>query len=82
MFTDQVAWISNESGQIIIVFVGRFENLSIEFEKILQVIGASAQLPHLKPSPRTDYRFYYDNATENLVGSYFRRDVDSFGYRF
>ena len=82
MFLPQVDWISDREGRSLVNYVGRFETLSDDFAQICARIGSAAKLPHLKSSPRGDYRQYYDDRSAGIVADYFARDIEAFGYRF
>jgi chondroitin 4-sulfotransferase 11 len=82
MFMPQFRWISDEDGRIIVDFIGRFERLEADFAKVCDRIGRTTTLPHLKASPRGDYRGAYDDEAAEIVASRFAQDVEAFGYRF
>lgn len=82
MFMPQWEWIADESGQMMVDFVGRFENLQEDFARISERIGKHASLPHVKKSDRGGYRDYYDAGTRSIVADVFREDVERFGYAF
>jgi chondroitin 4-sulfotransferase 11 len=82
MFMPQVDWICDETGTIIVDFVGRFERLHADFQSACQRIGRRAELPHLKKSQNRDYRREYDTASIDLVAERFAGDVSEFGYSF
>ncbi|HSL71875.1 MAG TPA: sulfotransferase family 2 domain-containing protein, partial [Longimicrobiales bacterium] len=82
MFMPQMDWITDAQGQIIVDFVGRFENLKTDFAEVCARIGCEATLPHLKKSERGNFRQYYDDATRAIIARWFARDIETFGYRF
>lgn len=83
MFMPQRRWLVNRHGEIAVSFVGRFERLNEDFEKICLEIGRpEITLPHLKASSRRDYREYYDSETIDIVAETFAEDIEAFGYRF
>ena len=82
MFQPQTAWISDESGNILVNSVIRFENLSEEFAQIAKHLQLDVTLPHVKRSKRGNYRAYYDEATEQIVRDWFKQDIEIFGYDF
>jgi hypothetical protein len=72
-------------GNLIVDFVGRYENLHADFETICRRIGiACPELPHRRQATDRDkdYRSYYTAATADMVARYFQADIDRFGYRF
>lgn len=79
---DQQAMLSDESGDKIVDFVGRFERLEEDFAYICGRVGVAAELPHLNPSEHAPYREYYDDETRKIVERHFARDIERFGYTF
>jgi hypothetical protein len=82
MFMPQIDWVADETGTLLVKFIGRFESLEKDFLTVCKQIGVSAVLPHLKQSDRTSYHDYYDPETRDIVGRWFARDIERFGYRF
>ena len=82
MFMPQKQWLVNESGELLVEFIGRFENLQQDFDRICQRLQVEASLGHAKPSSRGSYRDYYNAQSEALVRKMFAEDIELFGYRF
>ena len=82
MFMPQRQWLVDERGEMLVDFVGRFENLAQDFEHICERLSLSASLGHAKPSSRGGYREYYDPVSEALIGDCFAEDLEAFGYSF
>ena len=79
----QKKFISDNKGKIIVDFVGRYENLQEDFQKVCAKLGITEEvLPHLNRSDRRDYREYYNQRTENLILEHFQEDIEMFGYDF
>jgi hypothetical protein len=81
MFAPQVDWISGSDGSIVVDFICRFEDLAHDFEIVTQRIQRRATLPHLNRSNHGDYRDYYNAETAAIVATWFRKDIELFGYR-
>lgn len=82
MFMPQVDWISDASGRVAVDFVGRFESLRDDFQRVCRALGRRADLPHLKRSNRGDYRELYGRDSAEVVARRFAPDLDAFGYTF
>lgn len=82
MYMPQLAWITDERGEILVDFVARFETLQRDFRTVCDRIGVSATLPHLKKSDRGHYRDYYAAETKRIIADCFREDIEYFGYEF
>jgi len=81
-FNDQVSWIIDENGRLMVDFIGRFERLEEDFSKICRVLGVRNRLPHRNRSNHTNYREYYDKETIAIVRQRYKRDIEFFGYDF
>ena len=82
MFMPQVDWISDEKGEIMVDFVGRFERLNEDFATVCAALKREASLPHLKETTRADYRRLYTPEAAEIVGRCFSKDIAQFGYTF
>jgi hypothetical protein len=80
----QSDYLVDLNGNVIVDFVGRYENLQADFDRVCERIGVRRrELPHRRQArDRDDYRAYYTDATAQLVADHFRRDIDLFGYAF
>jgi len=78
----QASWFYDDTGTLLVDFVGRFETLKEDFRRACDAIGVEAELPHLNPSRRRDYRTYYSDEARELVARIDRRDIELFGYTF
>jgi len=80
----QLDYLIDLDGTILVDFIGKYENLQEDYEEACRRIGIKAPpLPHKRQAKeRTSYRDYYDEGTEGLIADYFRRDIETFGYRF
>jgi hypothetical protein len=82
MYAPQMDWICNEKGEIIIDFVGRFEKLNDDFQKVCKIIRKNKELPHLRKSSHKHYSEYYDEETKKIIEKIFEKDIKEFGYKF
>jgi hypothetical protein len=74
--------LCNQNGEIIVDFVGRYENLADDFAYICQKLKIQAKMPYLNKSKHHQYIAYYDSATQDLVAEHFKEDIALFGYEF
>lgn len=64
-------------------FVGKFENLQEDFNKVCDKIGIkSIKLPHAGKSDRKHYSHYYDGRTKSIISYLYRKDIRKFNYVF
>ncbi|MBP9727577.1 MAG: sulfotransferase family 2 domain-containing protein [Gammaproteobacteria bacterium] len=68
-----------------IQFVGRYENISDDFDKLCKALEiAPLTLPHLKVGFREgrSYHHFYDTVARLLVNRAFAEDIENFAYTF
>jgi hypothetical protein len=82
MFMPQVDWIADKNAKILVDKIIYFENLESDFNVVLQKLGRTITLPHVKKSNHGIYREYYDPETIEIVNNWFGRDIEIFGYHF
>lgn len=76
-------YISNGNNQIIVKFIGKFENLEEDWEKICDSIGIEhRKLPHINKGERNHYREYYNDETRDIVAERFKKSIEMFEYEF
>ena len=83
-FYNQLDYITDESGKIIVDFIGRYENLNEDFKKICGVINLpQVGLPHIRhKSKHVHYSAYYDSEIRDIVSERYKKDIEFFGYKF
>lgn len=75
--------LCDHDGQLMVDYVGRFEELHNHFNIICDQIGVKAELPHKKfLRKRKPYQYYYTDEMRDLLAEFSREDIDYFGYRF
>jgi hypothetical protein len=83
--TIQTEYLSDMHGNLLTNFLGRYENLLDDFDTICKKIGVpTPEMPHKRHSTdrAKDYRSYYTDELAEMVGAYFKRDVELLGYKF
>jgi len=80
---NQLDYITDSEGSIIVDFVGKFENLNKDTDIVFKTLGLdNVTLPHKNSSKHRNYRSYYSEETKKLVSQRFERDIEFFGYEF
>ncbi len=80
---NQLDYLVDDEGSLIVDFVGRFETLESDFARLADEIGLPGlTLPKLNQSSHKHYSEWYPAKTRKLVAERFARDIEAFGYRF
>jgi chondroitin 4-sulfotransferase 11 len=82
IFMPQLNWISDMEGNIIVDFVGKFENLDEDFKIIAQKCHKNVKLPHINSTGKHNYRDYYDEDTKEIIRRWYMDDIERFNYSF
>ncbi len=75
---DQYKYISNEDN-ILVNKILRFESIKHDFYKEFKFKLTSIEI---NKTTREDYSYYYNNKTKNILGDFYKKDIDMFNYRF
>lgn len=79
----QKKWICGDKGEILMDFIGRFENLQEDFGTICDKIDLpKLELPHINSTNHGHYSEYYNKETREIVSQKFSEDIECFGYKF
>ncbi|MEY4195881.1 MAG: hypothetical protein RLZZ226_2249, partial [Pseudomonadota bacterium] len=78
----QSEMITDANGKLLVDFLGRYESLAADFDRIRDKLGIAERLPHVNKSQHEDYRNYYNDHTRDLVAEHFQTDIALFGYEF
>jgi hypothetical protein len=79
---DQIDYVSDEDGRIIVDFVGRFERIEEDFAQVCDRIGVRASLPHRNRTKHPPYVEAHSAKARDQVAELCRRDIEAFGYTF
>lgn len=79
----QVEHLSDENGDLLVDFVGRFENVDEDYAAVLERLGLPpSPLPHKNAHWHRHYGNCYTDEFRDVVRDRFRDDIDRFGYGF
>lgn len=81
-FRPQWRFVCNSSGNILVDFIGRFENLHADFSRVAARLGKDVVLAHQNRSPRGTSVVGDDlsRRAKLVVSEVYRRDFEIFGY--
>ena len=82
MFMPQCDWISDKNGNVIVDYICRYENLREDFAYVCNEIDVDVTLPRTNATEHDHYYKYYDNYTQKVINSWFKKDIKKFGYKF
>lgn len=77
-FQLQFNFISNEEGDLIVDFVGKFEDYENDVNKILENLNLKLSIPHKNKSPKKEIDITIED--RNYIADLFRTDYEMFGY--
>ncbi len=78
----QLDWITDSEGNTVVDFIGRFENLNQDFNKICNQIGSPMKLVNINASPGKPYREEYTEEAKRFVEEHYAKDIEVFNYEF
>ncbi len=82
-FRDQKDWLCDpSSGEMMMDFVGRFENLERDYNHVCARLGVTQKLPHYRRGKGSDYRTHYSDRMIDIVGEVYEADISAFSYGF
>jgi hypothetical protein len=75
--------LCDKKGNILMDFIGRFENLEEDWNFICDKIGIEIKdLGHRKNAGIKSYKGHYDIHSRDLVASLWKADIEAFNYSF
>ena len=78
----QKDFVTDNDGKLMVDFLGKFESLQVDFEKVSSWLGLHAELPHLNKSEHGNFKTYYNRRTKDLISTHFKEDIELFEYSF
>ncbi len=80
----QLYWLKNSANQVPLDFIGRFENLQNDYQKICESLNVEAKplSRMLTKGKRIPYRDLYDDKTAQKVRKMYEEEIELFEYKF
>ena len=79
----QVSFTSHLLSENPIDFVGRFEYMSDDFNKVLPKLETKTRLPYENAArQKVNYRDFFTSEFKNEVGDFYAADIKKFNYSF
>lgn len=80
---NQLDYLTDSDGQVLVDFVGKFEHLAADFRTVTRELGLpDTELEHRNRTAHAPYTDYYSDRTRALVEQAYQRDITQFGYAF
>ena len=80
---NQLDYISDSNGKLIVDFVGRYENYDRDLREVLRRLEFNQEcILQENRSVHNHYHTYYSPEMEEIVRDRFRKDIEYFGYEF
>ncbi|HFU2808308.1 TPA: sulfotransferase family 2 domain-containing protein, partial [Campylobacter coli] len=79
-FSFQYKYLCDENMNILVNFVGKFEQLNSDFKKILNILRRKDSLVHINKSKHLNYKDYYSSQTYKIIREIYRDDFEIFDY--
>ena len=76
----QSNYVYDADGNIIVDFIGRFENLSHDIETLKAKIGIDFELPHLNKTEHQPYQLCFEFEAFERAKVLWNSDFENFGY--
>jgi len=67
-------------GRVDLDFLGKFEDLEKDFQRISEELGANTSLPKKNSSSHANYEHYYTSKAKNIVEKLYKNDFRKLGY--
>jgi len=83
LFMPQWFYLTDEKNQLQVDFLGRYENLDVDFEFIKSKIGLDTpKLEKVNISNRKKYHEYYSEKSYAKIADLYSKDIQLFDYKF
>lgn len=80
---NQYEYVVDDKGEVIVDFIGRYENLQKDWNVVCEKIGICEKLPWInKRRNKKSYTEFYDDKTMNIVYEMYKKDIEYFEYGF
>nr|WP_321226765.1 sulfotransferase family 2 domain-containing protein [uncultured Psychroserpens sp.] len=84
-FVPQYTFLTNDKGELVVDFVGRFENFETDFKNITNRLNLKEELEHHNKTNGLKNVSYKESYTPDMVqkvGLLYREDISLFDYKF
>lgn len=79
---NQLDYVSDNDDNVLVDFIGRYENINEDFKFISDKLNVKLNLTHINKFNHDNYKTYYKDSDIEKVYNMYKRDIDYFGYEF
>jgi hypothetical protein len=81
--SNQINMVSDETGNCIVDFVGKYENINEDFNFIRSKLNFNCKdLEFKNKSYHNHYSYYYDSESIDIIRRRYKSDIDFFGFDY
>lgn len=82
-FVPQYKWLCDKKHNILVDFLGKYENLKKDFNKIIDLFDLpKISLEKTNSSKHLSYKKYYDKDIIGIIEKIYKKDIEIFNYKF
>ena len=81
-FLPQSEFLCDDSDNLLVDFVGKYENLKEDLKLISKKISINIDIDQHRKTDHLNYRKYYDKESKAIVENQFKTDLNLFNYSF
>ena len=78
----QWMYLCDDHKRLLVDFVGRYENLQEDWEKVCKKLGMYEDLEQHNMGKQLLYKEYYTDESREKVAELYREDIEIFGYKY
>lgn len=78
----QINWLVDKNDELLVDFIARKERIQKDWAVISDTLNINDKLPWLNKSKHGHYTEHYDDETDEIISSVYKKDIDFFDYKF
>lgn len=82
-FSPQTSFVKNQDGEIIVDYIGKYEELENSLNYLREKINIPLNIKHLRKNKKNyDYKDFYTSYTKQIIQEIYSNDLNEFEYEF
>lgn len=82
VFAPMYQFLTDKNDNLLMNFVGKFENINEDWKKICKELYFMESLPKKRVTPHKNYKEYYDNKSIEFIRKWASKDIEMFEYSY